>query len=224
VHDFHAGRDSAGLDGLAADCELCTAAGAALAPNPVAPPASFAGGLAEPNPDSGVPRAMIPLMEELGVGSGVGSDYSAANGFDLAAAPAQPVPQKFPFEPGRFISGRVFTWSDAGGSGPRAELGGEFFESGCGCAGDAAATEQIADLKPLGQVEREFYRRGERRRPLDCGPARGARTRALRTAPGSATSGKSGSAADADAAGVRAFTTADRNFRKDCGRIGRERI
>jgi len=63
-------------------------------------------------------------------------------------------------------------------------------------------------------VSASFYRRGERRRALDCGPARGARARALRTAPGSATSGKGGSAADADAAGVRAFTTADRNFRK----------
>ena len=43
---------------------------------------------------------MIPEMEELGVGSGVGSDYAAAGGFDLASAPVQPVPQRFPFGSG----------------------------------------------------------------------------------------------------------------------------
>src|SRR5260370_29718593 len=75
---------------------FATAAGAGLAPNPVAPAASFAGGLAEANPDSGVPRAMIPMVEELGVGSGVGSDCSAGNGFDLASGPATLVAQYFP--------------------------------------------------------------------------------------------------------------------------------
>src|ERR1700732_351726 len=43
-----------------------------------------------------VPRAIIPAMEEIGLGSGVGSD----GGFDLTAAPLQPVEQRFSFEPG----------------------------------------------------------------------------------------------------------------------------
>src|SRR5208283_696551 len=52
------------------------AAAAVMAPNPVAPPGSFAGGFAEPNANSGVsrrpirdaecaPRAIIPPLEEL---------------------------------------------------------------------------------------------------------------------------------------------------------------
>src|SRR6266481_5041942 len=105
VHDFARDAIRQALMGARPIASFATAAGAALALNPAAPPASFAGGLAEANPDSGVPRAMIPLMEELGVGSGVGSDYSAGNGFDLSAAPAQPVPQKFPFEPGSSFAG-----------------------------------------------------------------------------------------------------------------------
>ena len=46
-----------------------------------------------------VPRALIPGLEEVGLGSGVGSD----GGFDLTSAPLQPVPQRFSFEPGLSI-------------------------------------------------------------------------------------------------------------------------
>src|SRR5262249_10839997 len=51
----------------------------------------------EPAPaETGIPRAVIPPMEEMGLGSGVGSD----GGFDLSSAPMQPAPQRFAFEPG----------------------------------------------------------------------------------------------------------------------------
>src|SRR5258705_2609567 len=47
----------------------------------------FSGGITPAPVESGVPRAIIPSMEEIGVGSGVGSDV----GFDLTVAPMQPV-------------------------------------------------------------------------------------------------------------------------------------
>src|SRR6267143_398044 len=50
----------------------------------------------DPTAPSIVPRAIIPAMEEIGLGSGVGSD----GGFDLTGAPLQPSEQRFAFEPG----------------------------------------------------------------------------------------------------------------------------
>jgi DNA mismatch repair protein MutL len=155
VHDFTRDAIRKALMGARPIASFATAGGAAISPNPPAPPGSFAGGLVEPNPDSGVPRAMIPLMEELGVGSGVGSDYSAGNGFDLSAPPAQPVPQRFPFEPG----------SSPGGYSPGAMPAGQgrepnWAENFSRASADRPATlprpEQIADLKPLGQVSASF--------------------------------------------------------------------
>ncbi len=124
-----------------------------IAANPAPPPASFDSGYPQPaNRDSGVPRAVIPEMEEIGVGSGVGSDYAAPSEFELASAPLQPVPQRFPFEP-------------AGGFSPGAMPGGatrepNWAENFSRAGSDAPATlprpDQIADLKPLGQVSASF--------------------------------------------------------------------
>src|SRR5258708_22635295 len=50
----------------------------------------------DPTAPSIVPRAIIPAMEEIGLGSGVGSD----GGFDLSSAPLQPSEQRVAFEPG----------------------------------------------------------------------------------------------------------------------------
>src|SRR6202171_2949505 len=47
----------------------------------------------DPAAPSIVPRAIIPAMEEIEIGSGVGSD----GGFDLSSAPLQPVEQRFAF-------------------------------------------------------------------------------------------------------------------------------
>src|SRR6202166_1620727 len=50
----------------------------------------------DPSAPSIVPRAIIPAMEEIGLGSGVGSD----GGFDLSSAPLQPIEQRFAFPAG----------------------------------------------------------------------------------------------------------------------------
>jgi DNA mismatch repair protein MutL len=151
VHDFTRDAIRQALMSVRPIASFATAA-AAIAANPAAPPATFAGGFAESNPNSGVPRAVIPLMEELGVGSGVGSEYATGNGFDLTAAPIQPVPQRFPFEPGGSFSP---------GAMPGIEPGTVNWAENFSRANvDAPATlprpEQIADLKPLGQVNASF--------------------------------------------------------------------
>ena len=49
-----------------------------------------------PGDSIGVPRAIIPALQEIGLGSGVGSD----GGFDLTSAPQRPVPQRLSFDSG----------------------------------------------------------------------------------------------------------------------------
>jgi DNA mismatch repair protein MutL len=112
--------------------------------------------LVEANPDSGVPRAIIPLMEELGVGSGVGSDYAAGNGFDLATAPAQPVPQRFPFEAGNPFAGGYSPGAMPAASGREPNWAENFSRASADAPATLPRPEQIADLKPLGQVSASF--------------------------------------------------------------------
>jgi DNA mismatch repair protein MutL len=126
--------------------------GATTAPNPVAPPATFSGGFANSNANSGVPRAVIPALEELGVGSGVGSDYAGGGGFDLTSAPLQPVPQRFPFDaatslpPGaaQGIDRSTINWAE------------NFARASEETPAALPRPDQIADLKPLGQVSSSF--------------------------------------------------------------------
>jgi DNA mismatch repair protein MutL len=95
---------------------------------------------------SGIPRAVIPPMEEIGLGSGVGSD----GGFDLSSAPMQPVEQRFSFESG----------SSFGSAPPPASGDSNWMANLAGANGDQPASlphpDQIADLKPLGQVSSSF--------------------------------------------------------------------
>jgi DNA mismatch repair protein MutL len=101
----------------------------------------------DPTAPSIVPRAIIPAMEEIGLGSGVGSD----GGFDLTGAPLQPVEQRFSFEPSPAIG------TSSAQQEPPAPNWAANFASG---NGNAPATlphpDQIADLKPLGQVSSSF--------------------------------------------------------------------
>ncbi|HYA63947.1 MAG TPA: DNA mismatch repair endonuclease MutL, partial [Candidatus Sulfotelmatobacter sp.] len=151
VHDFTRDAIRQALMSTRPIASFAAAAGN-VAPSPVAPPGSFAGGFAGTGVNSGVPRAIIPPMEELGVGSGVGSDYSAGSGFDLSSAPVQPVPQRFPFEPGGGFS--------PGAMPGREERAPNWAENFSRTSTDAPATlprpDQIADLKPLGQVSASF--------------------------------------------------------------------
>src|SRR6266705_316202 len=98
----------------------------------------------------GIPRAVIPGMEEIGLGSGVGSDA----GFDLSSAPVQPVEQRFAFEPGSSLSG------GAPSINLRVPAAPNWAGNLAGANGDAPASlphpDQIADLKPLGQVSSSF--------------------------------------------------------------------
>jgi DNA mismatch repair protein MutL len=121
-----------------------------IAANPVAPPGSFDSGYAESNPNSGVPRAIIPEIEEIGVGSGGGADYAAPSAFELANAP---MPQRFPFEPGNGFSPGAMP----GGALSRETNWAENFSSaGVDVPATLPRPEQIADLKPLGQVSASF--------------------------------------------------------------------
>src|SRR6266481_2837983 len=101
----------------------------------------------DPTAPSIVPRAIIPAMEEIGLGSGVGSD----GGFDLSSAPLQPIEQRFAFEPGA-----AFGAPSVAAEPPAPNWAANF----AGANGDAPATlphpDQIADLKPLGQVSSSF--------------------------------------------------------------------
>jgi DNA mismatch repair protein MutL len=100
--------------------------------------------------EAGIPRAVIPPMEEIGLGSGVGSD----GGFDLSSAPVQPTDQRFAFEPGSSFSGGALSIA------PPALAGLNWMGNLAGANGDAPASlphpDQIADLKPLGQVSSSF--------------------------------------------------------------------
>jgi DNA mismatch repair protein MutL len=159
VHDFT--RDAI-RQALMATRPIASFAAAAtsgnVATNPVAPPASFDGGYVEPNPNSGVPRAVIPEMEQIGLGPGVGSDYTAPSNFELSNAPLQPVPQRFAFEPGLTGVGGSFSPGAMPGGVPQREP--NWAENFSRASTDAPATlprpDQIADLKPLGQVSASF--------------------------------------------------------------------
>jgi DNA mismatch repair protein MutL len=149
VHDFTRDAIRQALMGARPIASFATAAG--VAPRPSAPPAtSFTGGsFSDTSAGSAVPRAIIPPMEEIGLGSGVGSD----GGFDLTMAPLQPVPQRFSFDPGASFGGAIAP-AQTERSAPN--WAGNLAAPN----GDAPATlprpEQIMDLKPLGQVSSSF--------------------------------------------------------------------
>lgn len=158
VHDFTRDTVRQALTGNRAVASFATAAGSSA--QPMRAPGMGAGiSMATTTADfsreqgtnggaapSGIPRAIIPTMGDLGIGSGVGSD----GGFDLTSAPLRPVEQRLAFGQGGFSTdsglprGAIRNW--AGNlAGPH---------------GDAPASlprpDQISDLKPLGQVSSSF--------------------------------------------------------------------
>jgi len=151
VHDFTRDAIRQALMSARPIASFATVA-ATSAPNLVAPPATFSGGFAGSNADAGVPRAVIPPLEELGVGSGVGSGYASGAGFDLTPAPLQPVPQRFPFEAGtslapgaaQGIDRSTINWAE------------NFARASEETPAALPRPDQIADLKPLGQVSASF--------------------------------------------------------------------
>jgi DNA mismatch repair protein MutL len=108
----------------------------------------FSGGIKPAPEGSGLPPAVIPPVGDFGLGAGVGSD----GGFDLAGAPMQPVEQRIPFSSGSAFGTVIAPAQVPGASNWAANLASP--------STDAPATlprpEQIADLKPLGQVNSSF--------------------------------------------------------------------
>jgi DNA mismatch repair protein MutL len=107
---------------------------------------------------TGVPRAIIPAIEEISVG--FGSD----GGFDLTATPLQPVEQRFAFGSGTTSeSGAAFEREAAFGSlaspAPApvsANWAGNLAAPNASAPATLPRPDQIADLKPLGQVSSSF--------------------------------------------------------------------
>jgi DNA mismatch repair protein MutL len=104
---------------------------------------------------SGVPRAIIPAMEEIGVGSGIGSD----GGFDLTSDALRPVEQRLAF-PAAVEPPIESGIASAAAAAAQALAASNWAGNLAGPNASAPATlprpEQIADLKPLGQVSSSF--------------------------------------------------------------------
>jgi DNA mismatch repair protein MutL len=150
VHDFT--RDTI-RQALVNARPIASFAAAAAAPSsfgnsmPTAHGTSFTGGITPAPVESGIPRAMIPAAEEIGLGSGVGSD---GGGFDLSNAPLQPVAQRFTFEStGGFASA-------VAASAPATAWAGNFAPANAAAPASLPHPDQIRDLKPLGQVSSSF--------------------------------------------------------------------
>ncbi len=157
IHDFTRDAIRGALMSVRPIASFATAAAAAIAANapiPAAPPARFLGGSRDSNTNSSVPRAVPAPMEELGVGSGVGSNYVAGGGIDLSGVSIPPAPQRFTFEPGSSFS------VDLGDVAGTIKQVPKWAENLVRPNSDTPATlprpDQIADLKPLGQVSSSF--------------------------------------------------------------------
>jgi DNA mismatch repair protein MutL len=147
VHDFARDSIRQALMSVRPVPSFAAAAAAIPAGSPPAgstfSPAAFGAAAA-----SGVPRAVIPAMEEIGVGSGDGSD----GGFDLTAAPMQPAEQRFSFEPDS-----AFGTALASAVVPAAaNWAGNLAAPSASAPATLPRPDQIADLKPLGQVSSSF--------------------------------------------------------------------
>src|SRR6266852_2007443 len=147
VHDFT--RDAIRQALMGARPIASFAAAAAAAPQAAGPGnGTFSGGITPAPEKSGVPRAIIPPMEEIGVGSGVGSD----GGFDLTSAPMQPVEQRIPFTSENSFGAAI--------APAQISTAGNWAANLAAPSADAPASlprpKQIADLKPLGQVSASF--------------------------------------------------------------------
>jgi DNA mismatch repair protein MutL len=151
VHDFARDAIRQALMGARPIASFAAAAGAAVnvLPQNAIGPAADGFGAALPGAASatGVPRAIIPPMEEIGVGSGVGSD----GGFDLTAAPLRPVDQRFPFE-----SGVAFGEAAAPVEPSGPNWVGNFAATNSDAPARLPHPDEITDLKPLGQVSSSF--------------------------------------------------------------------
>jgi DNA mismatch repair protein MutL len=143
VHDF--ARDAIRQALMGARPIASFAAAAAAVPQTIGSGnGPFSGGITPAPVESGVPRAVIPPMEEIGVGSD--------GGFDLTVAPMRPVEQRIPFTSGTAFGQDI--------TPAQISTAGNWAANLAAPSADAPASlprpEQIADLKPLGQVSASF--------------------------------------------------------------------
>ena len=149
VHDFTRDTIRQSLMNARPIASFATAATTAAAP----PSAGFANGafssgiISAPG-GSSVPRAALPPMEEIGLGSGGGSDGS----FDLTGAPIEPVEQRIPFSSGNAFGTAVAPAQIPGAANWAANLASPSPDTPATLPGP----DEIADLKPLGQVNSSF--------------------------------------------------------------------
>jgi len=129
-----------------------------------AKPVSWNAAASSPHPttpapaESGIPHARVPPMEELGIGSSYGSSLGngvgSDGGFDLLSASVPAVEQHLAFAAGSSFSG------GAPAAKPAMPSTTTWMGNLVGSNGDAPASlphpDQIADLKPLGQVSASF--------------------------------------------------------------------
>jgi len=116
--------------------------------------ASLQSSLADPTVS--IPHANIPTLEDVGIGSGVGSD----GGFELTGAPLRPVAQRFSFESASTFGAAL----DSAPLGFPAALPADSaqpnwaanFSTATNAPGRLPHPDEIADLKPLGQVSASF--------------------------------------------------------------------
>jgi DNA mismatch repair protein MutL len=102
----------------------------------------------------GPPRAVIPTS----LGYSPGASAGAAEAFELTGAPDRAVAQRFPFAPDAAANFGLGNYSDTA-SGAARVVPPIIDASGVGAANSPGALptiEQIADLKPLGQVSASF--------------------------------------------------------------------
>jgi DNA mismatch repair protein MutL len=154
VHDF--ARDTI-RQALMSVRPVPSFAAAAAAMPPGSPPASssFSPSVFGAAAASAVPRAIIPAMEEVGVGSGVGSD----GGFDLTSDPLRPVEQRFAFPAGLdapIESGMASAAAAAAQALAASNWAGNLAAPSASAPAVLPHPDQIADLKPLGQVSSSF--------------------------------------------------------------------
>ncbi|HEY2823787.1 MAG TPA: DNA mismatch repair endonuclease MutL [Candidatus Acidoferrum sp.] len=107
-------------------------------------------------PAVSIPNANIPSLEDVGIGSGVGSD----GGFELTGAPLRPVAQRFSFESASTFGAALDT-APLATSQPLPSDNAQpnwaaNFSSATDAPGRLPHPDEIADLKPLGQVSASF--------------------------------------------------------------------
>jgi DNA mismatch repair protein MutL len=143
VHDFARDAIRQALMGARPIASFAAAATGAAPESATASVAAFRAGSVEAASASGVPRAMVPAMEEMGVGS----DGS----FDLSAPPLPPVEQRFAFESGAALGGGLPLAESSAGN-----WAGNFATASGSAPAHLPRSDEITDLKPLGQVSSSF--------------------------------------------------------------------